>query len=64
MLVIELDVSGQAFTFHYVSIKSVVDTRKYRYILEFTFHYVSIKSTSTAGRALEYTNIYIPLCIY
>ena len=42
----------RTFTFHYVSIKSIVVVSASAYVFAFTFHYVSIKSSANAQRLL------------
>ena len=52
------------FTFHYVSIKSIMPPIKNTVFYVFTFHYVSIKSYGPIVPGTISFDIYIPLCIY
>ena len=51
------------FTFHYVSISTIIPTSSINSKIWFTFHYVSI-STDKLQLRLGDDFIYIPLCIY
>ena len=52
------------FTFHYVSISTILTKYAIQYIKQFTFHYVSISTLSAVVRPILMILIYIPLCIY
>ena len=60
----ELSIKVYEFTFHHVSIKTIVSTWTPPLLLEFTFHHVSIKTKYQAIFTAIPIQIHIPPCIY
>ena len=52
------------FTFHYVSISTILSELFCFQQGSFTFHYVSISTCDTALFGIRGTELYIPLCFY